>query len=1008
MTQPFRLYDRGLVNRNRPLQFSFAGKAYEGFLGDTLASALLANGVHMVGRSFKYHRPRGIVGAGSDDPAGLVQIGKDPRRTDPNTRASEQELYHGLDALPQNCWPSLGFDIGAMNDLLSGFFPAGFYYKTFMGPPLNWMFFEKHIRAAAGLGTCPEGPDPDRYEAVNRHCDVLVAGGGLAGIAAAYQAARCGARVILAEETAHFGGHLLAMARTDALIKDQPARAWAFDAIDELQKNPDVTVLKRTTAFGYYGHNFVGLWERAADHLSPTQRTPDTIRQRIWRVRAKQVVLATGALERPLVFHQNDRPGVMLAGAVRTYLHRYGVLAGRRAGIFTNNDTAWQTAFDLADAGASVVAIVDTRADVNDTLVRMAAERSIPVRLQSAIVATDGRYRIKSADVMPLAPGGAGLTGTPEEMSMDLLATSGGWTPNVALFAQSRGKLTYDSELAGFRPGPSFQAERSAGAANGTTTLADALAEGAEAGLAAAKDAGFKRARKNSPELSVTIPESVAVEPVWEVPVLGDFSKSRAFVDLQDDVTTKDLHLAYKEGYRSVEHIKRYTTTGMGTDQGKIANMNAFGVLSGVMDKPIPDVGVTTFRQPFKPVTFGALAGQHVGAHFLPRRTTPMHDWHRRQKAIFEPVGDWIRARTYPRSGESFHQAVQRESKAARTGIGVLDASTLGKIDVRGKDARTFLNRVYTNAWSKLAPGRCRYGFMLGEDGMIIDDGVTACLADDHFHMTTTTGGAARVLGQLEDYLQTEWPDLDVFLTTTTEHWAVVSLCGPKCPDLVKELCPGLPDDPASMPFMSWQNADVDGIPVRVFRISFTGEMSFEINIPASYGLWLWEKVMEAGQAYDITPYGTEAMHLLRAEKGFVIVGQETDGTVTPIDLRMDWIVNMNKGDFIGKRSLLRSDTARPDRKHLVGLLTEDPKTVLAEGAQVIATASEPQPPVPMLGWVTSSYHSPNLDRSIAMALVEGGGARMGDVVYVSRSGGKPVAARITETDFLALAEKTA
>lgn len=1002
MTQPFRLTDRGLVNRNRPLQFTFAGKTYEGFKGDTVASALLANGVHMVGRSFKYHRPRGIVGAGSDDPAGIVQIGDDPQRTDPNTRVTEQELYHGLDALPQNCWPSLEFDVGAINDMFSRFFPAGFYYKTFMGPPFNWMSFEKHIRSAAGLGVCPQGPDPDSYESVNRHCDVLVAGGGLAGITAALNAARSGARVILAEETAAFGGHLLNMTREDATIEGKSARSWAFAAIEELEKNPDVIVLKRTTVFGYYGHNFLGLWERAADHLSPTQRTADTVRQRIWRVRAKQVVLATGAIERPLVFHENDRPGIMLAGAVRTFLHRYGVLAGKRAGIFTNNDTAYQTAFDLKAAGANVVTIVDTRKKVSDELLDKAADLRIPVRLASAVAGTDGRKHIRSADVMSLNADGTGLTGTPDEIEMDLLATSGGWTPNVALFSQSRGKLQYDEQSAGFKPGVSFQAEQSAGGANGGMTLSLAIAEGAQAGMMAAEATGFTPGELVKPSIVAMIPESVNVEAHWEVPVIGDRSNARAFVDLQDDVTTKDLHLAYNEGYRSVEHVKRYTTTGMGTDQGKIANMNAFGILSGAMGKPVPDVGVTTFRQPFKPVTFGALAGQHVGDHFLPRRGTPMHAWHREQNPIFETVGDWIRARAYPRGKETFEEAVQRESKAARTSVGVLDASTLGKIDVRGKDAREFLNRVYTNAWKKLAPGRCRYGFMLGEDGMIIDDGVTACLADDHFHMTTTTGGAPRVLGILEDYLQTEWPELEVYLTTTTEQWAVASLCGPKSPDVVKALCEGLPEDPADMPFMSWLNATIDGIPVRVFRISFTGEMSFEINIPATYGHWLWEKVMEAGQDHKITPYGTEAMHLLRAEKGFVIVGQETDGTVTPLDLRMDWSVSMKKGDFIGRRSLLRDDTKRTNRKQLVGLLTKNPDVVLAEGAQIIATSEEPAPPVPMLGWVTSSYMSPNAGRSIAMALVESGGARMGETVYVTQGGATPIAAIVSETDFLA------
>ena len=477
--------------------------------------------------------------------------------------------------------------------------------------------------------------------------------------------------------------------------------------------------------------------------------------------------------------------------------------------------------------------------------------------------------------------------------------------------------------------------------------------------------------------------------------------KTKAFVDLQDDVKASDLQLATEEGYDSVEHTKRYTTQGMGTDQGKISNVNAFGIMAEARGITVPEVGTTTFRQPYRPVTIGALGGQHVGPHFMPRRGTPMHAWHLEQKAIFEPVGDWLRARAYPKPGESFHDAVQREAKAARTSAGMLDATTLGKIDIRGRDARTFLNRVYTNAWSKLAPGRCRYGLMLGEDGMVSDDGVTACIADDHFHMTTTTGGAASVLQKLEDYLQTEWPDLDVWLTTVTEQWAVAAVCGPKAEEIVASVVEGIDLDPEEFPFMTWQDGTVGGIPVRVFRVSFTGEISYEINIPATYGRWLWEELIAAGKPHGLTPYGTEAMHLLRAEKGFIIVGQETDGTVTPGDLRMDWAVAQKKGDFIGKRSLSRSDTARDDRKQLVGLLTVDGDHVPMEGAQIIGTAEEPAPPVPMLGHVTSAYFSPNLGRSIAMAMVKRGGQRMGETVWIARRGDKPVPAKIVHYDFL-------
>lgn len=999
--QPFRRETGGRIDRSKPVHFTFHGKPVTGYAGDTVASALIANGVHFVARGFKYHRPRGILTAGSDDPAGLVQIGAHDAVTDPNTRATEQEIYPGLEVFSQNAWPSLAFDVGVLNDVFHRFLPSGFYYKTFMGPPGSWMGFEKIIRAAAGLGRAPKAPDPDRYDHVNHHCEVLVVGGGPAGLSAALAAARTGARVVLCEETAELGGWLLSADPATRIDGLAPAE-WIAAAEADLRAFDDVRLLTRTCAYGYYAENQVNLWEKLSDHQLPADRDPALPRQRNWRIRATEVVLATGALERPLLFPGNDRPGIVTASAALTFAERYGVLVGRRIAVATNNDAGYDAACRLKAAGADIVAVIDQREAAGIGAAERASAAGISVRHGAAIVSTSGRKRIARVTVRALGADGA-PTGSTETLACDALAVAGGFSPNVALFSQSRGQLRYDEAIGAFVPGRSVQRERSAGASAGTFDLAACLADGAKAGAEAAAAAGFAADRR--PAATV---EDAALAPGSLDPraVLPAARTGRTFIDVQNDVTVKDLRLAVQEGYSSVEHAKRYTTTGMGTDQGKTVNLNAFAVLADRQALKLPAVGTTTFRQPYKPVTFGVMAGAHSGAHFRPRRTTPMHDWQVANGAIFETSGDWLRAWTYPRPGETPEDAVQREAIAARQAIGVLDASTLGKIDIQGADARTFLNRVYTNAWSKLAPGRCRYGLMLNEDGMVMDDGVTSCIADDHFHMTTTTGGAASVMSWLEDYLQTEWTDLDVRLTSVTEQWAVASLSGPKTPELMAALLDDLDPDPDAFPFMSWKPAHIDGVPVRVFRISFTGGVSYEINVAAGHGAWLWEKIMAAGAPFGITPYGTEAMHLLRAEAGFIIVGQDTDGTVTPVDLRMEKMVSRAKGDFIGKRSLARSDTDRAGRRQLVGLLTQDPQAVLAEGAHVIATADEPAPPVPMLGHVTSSYFSPTLGRSIAMALVKDGGGRMGETLHVTRpGGGTPIPATVTGIDFLSMKE---
>ncbi len=990
-TQRNRRAEGGRIDRERPFRFTFDGNTFTGYSGDTLASALLANDIHLVGRSFKYHRPRGIVGLGSEEPNAIIQLGVGDRG-EPNIRATQIELYDGLVAESQNRWPSLDADVGAINSALSRFFPAGFYYKTFMWPASWWEKYEHFIRHAAGLGKAVSERDPDRYEKRHAHCDVLVVGGGPAGLAAALAAGRSGARVILADEQASFGGAL--QSENDVRVGGETSQAWIEAAVAELAAMPEVTLLPRTTVADYHDHNYLLAFERVTDHLGP-DAPAHLPRQRSWRIRAKQVVLATGAIERPLVFADNDRPGVMLSSAVRGYVTRYGVVPGDKIVVFTNNDDAYRTAISAKDAGAAFVTIVDVRAEAAAGLVAAARDRGIVVYPAHGIVATRGGRRVKEVSLAPLTEGGVG-TGR-IDVDCDLIAMSGGWTPTVHLHSQSRGKLTWRDDIAAFVPGLVVQAEASAGMANGTFALSDGLAEGDKVGREAAAAAGF-----NGVEVAVPAAEEPAqttIQPLWVVPGLKPLGRgAKHFVDFQNDVTAADVQLAAREGYISVEHLKRYTTTGMGTDQGKTSNIAALAILADVLGAPIPGVGTTTFRPPYTPSTIGAYGGRDVGALFDPTRLTPTDPWARSNGAKFEHVSQWMRAWYFPKDGEKMADAVNRECLAARNAVGIMDASTLGKIDIQGADAAEFLNRIYTNAWLKLGVGRCRYGLMLKEDGMVMDDGVTTRIAENHFHMTTTTGGAARVLDWLEEWSQTEWPELDVRFASVTEQWAVVSICGPKSRELLAELCDDIDLSDDAFPFMSMREGTVAGLNARVFRISFTGEHAYEINVPARYGLALWETLMETGEPYGITPYGTEAMHVLRAEVGFIIVGQETDGTVAATDLEMDWIISKKKPDFVGKRSLVREDLVKPDRKRLVGLLTEKPEEVIPEGAQIVAEL-KPAPPMTMIGHVTSSYYSANCERSIAMALVKGGPDRMGETVTIPLEG-HPIRATIVEPKF--------
>jgi sarcosine oxidase subunit alpha len=971
--------DPARIDRSTPLSFSFDGKMLGGFQGDTLASALLANDIHLMGRSFKYHRPRGPIGLGSEEPNALIQLARG-NRTEPNTRATQIELFDGLTAETQNRWPSVRFDVGAVNQLFHKLFPAGFYYKTFMWPASFWMTYEHVIRMAAGLGKAAEGPDPDRYERMHVHCDVLVAGGGAAGLAAALAAGRTGARVILVDESNELGGSLLS--EEDVAIDGRPALEWIAEVTAELRSMPEVTILTRSTVAGYYDHNYLTIAERVTDHIGAV--IPNVPRQRMWKVRTTRVVLATGTIERPLVFRDNDRPGIMLSSAVRGYAVRYGVLAGRRPLIVTNGDDGYRTALAMQTRGAQVVAIVDLRGNPDGPLVEAVRAHGIPIHANHSLVGSVGGLRVQGAEIAAMEPDGQALTGTVRKVECDLIAMSGGFNPTVHLFSQSRGKLRWDAERSIFLPNIRHEPQASVGGCNGDFSVAQAIRDGFAQGLAMAEEAGFTGAAPDAP--TVEEPGATPERTLWLLPSTKPVGhKGKHFVDFQNDVTAADLKLATREGYRSIEHVKRYTTTGMATDQGKTSNVNALAIVSETLGVDVTKVGTTTFRPPYTPTTIGAYAGRDHGALFDPVRTTAMDGWHRENGATFEHVGQWMRAWYYPRKGETMRQAVDRECVAARTGVGILDASTLGKIDVHGPDAAEFLNRIYTNAWMKLGVGRCRYGLMLKDDGFVMDDGVTTRIAEDRFHMTTTTGGAAGVLSWMEEHLQTEWPELKVRLTSVTEQWAVATIGGPKSRELLAKLT-DLDLSVEAFPFMSMKEGTVAGLPVRVFRISFTGELSFEINVPRRYGRALWEALMAAGAPFDITPYGTEAMHVLRAERGFIIVGQDTDGSVTPVDLGMDWIVSKAKPDFIGKRGLARPDLLSEDRKQLVGLLTEDPKEVLPEGGQIVEHVKA-KPPMDMLGHVTSSYYSPNAGRSIAMALVKGGHKRHGETLFVPLSG---------------------
>ncbi|MCI0511364.1 heterotetrameric sarcosine oxidase alpha subunit [Chromohalobacter marismortui] len=1004
--QPNRLAQGGQVDRTQALTFTFNGHSYTGHPGDTLASALLANGVDLVNRSFKYSRPRGIVAAGAEEPNAVVQLGATEATQVPNVRATQQALYDGLVASSTNGWPDVQRDIMRwVGKLGSPFMPPGFYYKTFMAPASMWMTYEKYIRKTAGLGRSPTQPDPDIYDHMHRHCDLLVVGAGPAGLSAALTAARAGARVILCDEQETMGGSLLDTRET---LDDRPAAHWLQATLAALAEYDNVTLLPRTTAHGYHDHHFVTLHERRTEHLgdsAPSRAGHRQSRSRLHRVRAGQVVLATGAHERPLVYANNDVPGNLLAGAVSTYIRRYGVVPGRKLVLSTSNDHAYRAALDWQEAGREVAAIVDARTAPEGDLVAQAKAAGIRVITGSAVIEAKGAQRVSSARVAAIDVDAFTVTGKVETLECDTIASSGGYSPVIHLASHTGARPVWSDDIIGFVP-TTVAGVTAAGGAHGVYPLGEVLADGVEAGANAVTALGFATTVNDADLPRVAPRHEGPACALFQVPhEKATLRAPKQFVDLQNDVTAAAIEVATLEGFESIEHVKRYTAMGFGTDQGKLGNINGMAVAARCLGQSIPETGTTVFRPNYTPVTFGAVVGRHCRELFDPERYTPMQAWHVAQGAEFEDVGQWKRPWYYPRKRaggelETMAEAVARECRAVREGVGILDASTLGKIDIQGPDAREFLGRIYTNKWQKLAPGRVRYGLMCGDDGMVMDDGTTSCLAENHFLMTTTTGNAAPVLEWLELWHQTEWPELDVYFTSVTDHWATMTVTGPEARKLLTDMT-DIDLDREAFKFMDWREGHVAGVPARVFRISFTGELAFEINVQAHYAMHVWEALFERGKHFDLTPYGTETMHVLRAEKGFIIVGQDTDGSVTPEDLGMHWAIGYDKPfPWIGKRALTRSDTRRENRKQLVGLRPKDPSVVLEEGAQIVFDPNHAIP-MPMVGHVTSSYYSPTLESGFALAVVKGGHQRMGESVYLPMADGRIHEADIVGTQFV-------
>ena len=955
MTQTNRL-DGGLINRDQPMNFRFDGKSYQGFDGDTLASALLANNVRLMGRSFKYHWPRGPLSAGSEEPNAIVEL-REGARKEPNTRATTAELFDGLSARSQNRWPSLACDAMAINDRLSSFLAAGFYYKTFMWPAAFWeKIYEPIIRKAAGLGALSHQPDPDSYDKGFLHCDVLIIGAGPAGLMAALTAARAKAQVILADEDFMPGGRLNS---ETFVLGDQSASDWAAATVAELTAMPNVRVMTRTTVLGAFDHGIYGALERVSDHLpTPPDGKP---RQILWRIYSRQAILAAGATERPIAFEQNDRPGIMLASALRSYANRWAVTPAQRIAIFTNNDDGHRTAADLHAKGVRIAAVIDTRPDAP-------ISHDYEVLAGAQVSDTLGRLGLTFVKVTQ-------ADGSERTLECGALGMSGGWNPNVHLASHQRGRPTWQEDIAAFVPGETLpKGMHASGAALGVFSTHGAFASGVAVAKDALKAIGNK-SRASPPSLPEAEDAPIRVSPFWHVQ-----GAKRAWLDQQNDVTTKDVKLAHQENFTSVEHLKRYTTLGMATDQGKTSNMGGLAIMAELAGKSIPQVGTTIFRPPYTPTAIGAFAGRSRDENFRPVRKTPSHVWAEEQGAVFVEVGMWLRAQWFPRPGEThWRQSVDREVLQTRKSVGICDVTTLGKIDVQGADAAAFLNKIYCNPFLKVPVGKVRYGLMLREDGIAMDDGTAARLAEDHFVVTTTTANAVAVYRHMEFVRQCLFPDMDVQLISTTEAWAQFSVAGPNARRLLQKVVDPEHDiSNDAFPYMACGEISVGGVRGRLFRISFSGELAYEIAVPTRYGDALIRRLVAAGEEFDAVVYGTEALGVMRIEKGHA-AGNELNGTTTALNLGMGRMVNKKK-DSIGSTLSEREGLNQEDALKLVGFKPVNADDPVPAGAHLM-TKGTPVDAAHDQGYVTSACFSPNLGHHIAIGYLKSGDARLGETI---------------------------